>query len=238
MGKRSSGYLSGERARKIPGGSKQAVQRNATSSGGGISFREMTKQGLLLALSSATGTRAAAIERELTRRGIALPDTRTQVTRRARISEVAHDESSDEFGANADWHSKHLPDLPGYKIDALGRQRPEHSYPGRVSEVERVAVSGERIRRDAAFRSRVLEKFGAVCVICGYATHVEAAHLTPKHQLSDDRVENGVPLCPNHHWELDNGVLSAERVRSARDALASVPQEKDADSIADMAKSE
>lgn len=217
MAKRSSGY---ERARKIPGGSKQAVERNATSSGGAVGFREMTKKGLLLAISSATGTRAAAIERELTRRGIARPDLRNQEMSNADISEVPYDEANDNSRLDTDWPEKRFPDLPGYKIDALGRQRPDHSHPGRVSEIERVTLSSERIKRDAAFRARVLKKYGKACVICGYTVHVDAAHLTPKFELSDDRVENGAPLCPNHHWELDNSVLSKDQVRHARDAGA------------------
>lgn len=192
-----------------------------TPNGGAIRFREMTKHGLLLALSSATGSRAAAIERELTRRGIARTDSRSQGMTKADISEASYGESSDQTAGSADWQDKHLPNLPGYKIDALGRQRPDHSHLGRVCEVERVAFSSERIRRDAAFRARVLERFGTVCVICGYAAHVEAAHLTPKYQLSDDRVENGAPLCPNHHWELDSGILSTDQVRRARDVLVS-----------------
>jgi predicted restriction endonuclease len=64
----------------------------------------------------------------------------------------------------------------------------------------------------------VLEKYGTACVICGYDVHVEAAHLAPKHELSDDRIENGVPLCPNHHWELDHDIVNTDQVRRARDA--------------------
>lgn len=121
-------------------------------------------------------------------------------------------------GASPPPPREHLPELPGYKVGALGRQRPDFSRPGRVSDVERIAVAGERIKRDAAFRARVLEKYGAACVVCGYEVHVEAAHLTPKYELSDDRVENGAPLCPNHHWELDSGHLTVNIVRQARDS--------------------
>lgn len=86
-------------------------------------------------------------------------------------------------------------------------------------EVERIEVTAKRIKRDGTFRQRVLGTYGMACIICGYSNHVEAAHLDPKHQVSDDRTENGAPLCPNHHWELDHGLLTAEKVRLKRDSL-------------------
>ncbi|NCC53416.1 MAG: hypothetical protein EOM20_19695 [Spartobacteria bacterium] len=145
MAKRSSGYFDGGRAKKIPGGSKQAVQRNATSSTGAVRFREMTTQGLLLALSTATGTRAAAIERELSHRGVNRPTSHSTQENKDDASKPLPGESDYQRSDPNEALHKHVPDLPGYKIDALGRQRPDYLNPGRVSEVERVAASGERM---------------------------------------------------------------------------------------------
>lgn len=49
------------------------------------------------------------------------------------------------------------------------------------------------------------------CAKCGYALHVELAHITPVSKFSDEtkigevnREENVIQLCPNCHWEFDN----------------------------------
>ena len=55
------------------------------------------------------------------------------------------------------------------------------------------------------------------CVICGYNKHIEIAHIKAVSEFSDDTliyeindINNLVALCPNHHWEFDNGLLSEE----------------------------
>lgn len=53
-----------------------------------------------------------------------------------------------------------------------------------------------------------------ICCICGYNLHVEVAHVKGVSEF-DDSAEIGeincttnlVYLCPNHHWEYDNGHL-------------------------------
>lgn len=53
-----------------------------------------------------------------------------------------------------------------------------------------------------------------VCAVCGYAKHVEVCHLIPVSKFDNDTLvstindlSNLVALCPNHHWELDKGLL-------------------------------
>ena len=55
------------------------------------------------------------------------------------------------------------------------------------------------------------------CVICGYDKHIEIAHIKAVSEFSDDAfiseindINNLVALCPNHHWEFDNGLFSEE----------------------------
>ena len=55
------------------------------------------------------------------------------------------------------------------------------------------------------------------CVICGYDKHIEIAHIKAVSDFDDDSliseindVNNLIALCPNHHWEFDNGFLSEE----------------------------
>lgn len=52
------------------------------------------------------------------------------------------------------------------------------------------------------------------CYVCGYTKHVEACHKKSVKDFSDitlikeiNSPENLVALCPNHHWEFDNGFL-------------------------------
>lgn len=52
------------------------------------------------------------------------------------------------------------------------------------------------------------------CAICGYNLHIEIAHIKAVSEFSDDTLvseinhpDNLIGLCPNHHWEYDNGIL-------------------------------
>lgn len=53
------------------------------------------------------------------------------------------------------------------------------------------------------------------CFVCGYDKHVELAHIKPissfamSAKLSEvNSAENVVQLCPNCHWEFDNGLIT------------------------------
>lgn len=55
------------------------------------------------------------------------------------------------------------------------------------------------------------------CLICGYEKHTEICHLRGVSEFPNSALiseinafENLVALCPNHHWELDNGLLKLE----------------------------
>lgn len=52
------------------------------------------------------------------------------------------------------------------------------------------------------------------CSICGYTNHIEIAHIKAVSDFDDDILiseinnpDNLIGLCPNHHWEYDNGLL-------------------------------
>jgi hypothetical protein len=58
-----------------------------------------------------------------------------------------------------------------------------------------------------------------ICLVCRYEKHVEIAHKTgifkfPKNtRLGEvNRLSNLIALCPNHHWEFDNGFISADKI--------------------------
>lgn len=52
------------------------------------------------------------------------------------------------------------------------------------------------------------------CAICGYDKHIEIAHIKAVSDFSDNAtieeindINNLIGLCPNHHWEYDNGLI-------------------------------
>ena len=84
--------------------------------------------------------------------------------------------------------------------------------------------SGDHNIRIRSHARRSAEKHGILekCCVCGYKTHVECAHIKPLKDFSDDAMiseingmHNLVGLCPNHHWELDNGMLCLDFYLSA-----------------------
>lgn len=68
--------------------------------------------------------------------------------------------------------------------------------------------------RDLARKSYFQRNPTPVCFNCGYSTHVEVCHIkpissfTPDTKITDiNSIHNLVGLCPNCHWEFDNGIL-------------------------------
>ena len=52
------------------------------------------------------------------------------------------------------------------------------------------------------------------CKVCGYDTHIQVCHIKSVSSFDDDvlmseinSIDNLVGLCPNHHWEFDNGKI-------------------------------
>ncbi len=66
---------------------------------------------------------------------------------------------------------------------------------------------------------KVFKRSGAQyeCYICGYNHHIEIAHLRPVSDFPNEALiseinalSNLIALCPNHHWELDHGLLKLD----------------------------
>lgn len=56
------------------------------------------------------------------------------------------------------------------------------------------------------------------CFVCKYNIHVEICHIKPVMSFDEDatvgemnNLSNLIALCPNHHWEFDNGYLELTR---------------------------
>lgn len=82
-------------------------------------------------------------------------------------------------------------------------------------------VAGKRkYQRASRIRQLARQNFVASgvkkeCAICGYSNHIEICHVKSIKNFSDSSFvteindpKNLLPLCPNHHWEFDNGLLS------------------------------
>lgn len=74
------------------------------------------------------------------------------------------------------------------------------------------------IRRDAEKTFEELDGHCSCCV-CGYNRHIEIAHVKAVSSFSHNalikeinNIENIIPLCPNHHWEFDNGVMNEDNL--------------------------
>ena len=69
--------------------------------------------------------------------------------------------------------------------------------------------------RDGAFRRVVLELYDYRCAACGVRVRlpddrslVEAAHIIPFEVSLNDKPNNGLALCPNHHWAMDRYLIA------------------------------
>ena len=75
--------------------------------------------------------------------------------------------------------------------------------------------------RNEAFRRRVIELYDYQCVACGLRiwlpehelTFVDAAHLVPFSETRNDHPTNGLALCKNHHWALDQRLIAPDSTR-------------------------
>jgi putative restriction endonuclease len=65
--------------------------------------------------------------------------------------------------------------------------------------------------RNPAFRRKILEIYDSQCVACGlriklpdnWFTFIDGAHLVPFMFSRNDHPTNGIALCKNHHWAMD-----------------------------------
>jgi putative restriction endonuclease len=70
-------------------------------------------------------------------------------------------------------------------------------------------------QRNAAFRHTVLALYDYTCAACGIRVRlndgfslVEAAHIIPWEETYNDKPNNGLALCPNHHRAMDRRLIA------------------------------
>lgn len=94
-----------------------------------------------------------------------------------------------------------------------------------LSDTTLITEYGQRTyQRNARIRDwarRIYANSGRpyVCVNCGYDKHVEVCHIQAIKSFPEETplnivnsLENLVALCPNCHWEFDNGLLQANAI--------------------------
>jgi putative restriction endonuclease len=97
------------------------------------------------------------------------------------------------------------------QVDAFGElQERLRSLGGKVYQPEELEDEQTSIVRDVAFRKIVVSVYEYRCALCGLQilnslgqNIVDGAHIKPFSQFYDDRINNGLSLCKNHHWAFD-----------------------------------
>lgn len=71
--------------------------------------------------------------------------------------------------------------------------------------------------RDSVFRQSVINTYNYRCSLCSLKVTksftqniVDGAHIKPFAKFYDNRINNGLSLCKNHHWAFDQGIFSID----------------------------
>ena len=88
---------------------------------------------------------------------------------------------------------------------------------GAVYKPEDLEDEAALVVRDAAFRRTVVSVYECRCAFCQLQVTssvgqniVDGAHIKPFSKFYDDRINNGLSLCKNHHWAFDQGWFSID----------------------------
>lgn len=109
--------------------------------------------------------------------------------------------------------------FPNARVRIAGNFLEPAIIPERVQEAvaedeDEVVLPG----RKSAFRRRVAEIYDYQCAACGLRiwmpdrelSFVDAAHLVPFAESRNDHPTNGLALCKNHHWALDQRLIAPD----------------------------
>ena len=115
-----------------------------------------------------------------------------------------------------DAHSRHQ-----LREALIARYFPEHrDQLAAITGEKAASPADETLReeppgRDGAFRHTILEIYDYRCAACGIRVKmtddlslVEAAHIIPFGVSRNDKPDNGLALCPNHHWAMDRFLIA------------------------------
>lgn len=107
---------------------------------------------------------------------------------------------------------------------------------GQVYTVDDLKNEDQTIVRDAAFRKVVISVYDYRCAFCGLKVInssgqniVDGSHIKPFSEFRDDRINNGLSLCKNHHWAFDRGWFGIDksyRIHVCEDLLEDAPHNR------------
>lgn len=65
------------------------------------------------------------------------------------------------------------------------------------------------------FKSKVIERDGHKCIICGMTDNLEVHHILDRSLFEDGgyHIDNGATLCPTHHFQAERTALSCDEIR-------------------------
>lgn len=86
---------------------------------------------------------------------------------------------------------------------------------GKVYQEADLKDETKTVVRDATFRKVIVSIYEYRCAFCSLQiltslgqNIVDGSHIMPFSQFYDDRIDNGLSLCKNHHWAFDRGWFS------------------------------
>lgn len=109
-----------------------------------------------------------------------------------------------------------------YKLEYVGEEMLSHNQQQELelalidADARRAIQTSEKFSRDRNFRWCVIEAYDERCCICGNrftigdSSAMEAAHIIPRAERGRDTLDNGLCLCPVHHWAFDQGLLAID----------------------------
>ena len=105
-----------------------------------------------------------------------------------------------------------------WEVDALQDEEKQlRQRGGAIYQPEDLKDEGRTIVRDAAFRRVIVSVYEHRCALCELQVIdalaqniVDGAHIKPFSLFYDDRIDNGISLCKNHHWAFDRGWFSID----------------------------
>lgn len=112
--------------------------------------------------------------------------------------------------------ARYVSNQPDAIRDVFDTENKITNYQMNILELEKYEVS-ENISvfvRDSAFRRLVCNAWDYRCAACGMGLRVdafsvvEACHLIPWSETHNDHPSNGISLCRNHHWAMDNLLIA------------------------------
>ena len=103
-----------------------------------------------------------------------------------------------------------------YRVDELNNiQLRLFEKGGAVYTAEDIKDQDKTFVRNAAFRRNVISLYEQHCALCRLKivsrdsqNIVDGSHIKPFSEFHDDRFDNGIALCKNHHWAFDRGWFS------------------------------